>query len=512
MRLPIEILVLACLLVGIFPGATMAPLLDVAARSVLQGATPAYSLAVWHGFNAPLILSLVALVLGTGGYLLARERLNRMAGPPLLRRLQGRRSFEWVLAKIISGARLLERLLGTRRLQTQLRLLAAIACVAGLLPFLRQGYSFGGESGTMIDPGFAVIWIVGGACAIGAAWQAKYHRLAALILMAGAGLASCISFVWLSAPDLAITQLLVETVTTVLLLLGLRWLPKRLPEIWPKGRAPWRVSLRRAADLSIAIAAGIGMTLTAYAVMTRPSLDVASKEFVMRAYAEGGGTNVVNVILVDFRGFDTLGEITVLAIVAITIFSLLRRFRPAAESVATPPQQRTQNAYDDSRDDRSIGDTLTDYLLVPGVIMQWLFPVIAVLSFYLFVRGHDMPGGGFAAGITLSIGLILQYMASGTRRVEARLVVRPMRWVGMGLLLAAATGVGAWLFGHPFLSSWSQYVDLPVLGRIPLATALLFDLGVFLLVVGATALILIALAHQSIRTPRASQPAAVRED
>ena len=139
-----------------------------------------------------------------------------------------------------------------------------------------------------IDPGFAVIWIVGGACAIGAAWQAKYHRLAALILMAGAGLASCISFVWLSAPDLAITQLLVETVTTVLLLLGPALAARSAcRKSGRSGGTPWRVSLRRGADLAIAIAAGIGMALLAYAVMTRPMPDIASRR-VRRARLSGG--------------------------------------------------------------------------------------------------------------------------------------------------------------------------------------------------------------------------------
>src|SRR3546814_12601318 len=90
-------------------------------------------------------------------------------------------------------------------------------------------------------------------------------------------------------------------------------------------------------------------------------------------------------------------------------------------------------------------------------------------------------------------------MAAGPRRVETRLRVRPLPWIGFGLLGAVATGIGAWLFGYPFLTSWFRYLELPVLGSIPLASALLFDLGVFLLVVGATALILIALAHQSIR-------------
>jgi multicomponent K+:H+ antiporter subunit A len=137
--------------------------------------------------------------------------------------------------------------------------------------------------------------------------------------------------------------------------------------------------------------------------------------------------------------------------------------------------------------------------------MEWLSPVILVFALYLLIRGHDLPGGGFAAGVTLSIALSLLYMASGTRAVEARLRVRPLNWVAFGLLIAATTGIGALFFGHPFLTSEFRYVDLPVLGEVPMASALLFDLGVFLLVVGATALILIAIAHQSIRTPASSR-------
>jgi multicomponent K+:H+ antiporter subunit A len=107
----------------------------------------------------------------------------------------------------------------------------------------------------------------------------------------------------------------------------------------------------------------------------------------------------------------------------------------------------------------------------------------------------------------MSIAFILQYMAGGTRWVEERLRVLPVRWVGAGLLIAALTGIGAWLFGLPFLKSYYEYVEVPVLGRIPLSSATVFDLGVFVLVVGATVLMLIALAHQSIRTPRAVPPA-----
>jgi len=213
----------------------------------------------------------------------------------------------------------------------------------------------------------------------------------------------------------------------------------------------------------------------------------------------------VNVILVDFRGFDTMGEITVLAVVALSVFALLRRFRPAADSVGSPEQQRRQNAFDEAAPDRKPGDTVSDYLLVPAASMQWLFPVIVVLAVYLFLRGHDLPGGGFSAGIAIAAAFILQYMAADAKWVEERLRVLPVSWIGLGLLLAAATGLGSLLFGYPFLTSYAQYTNLPLIGAVPTATALFFDLGVLGLVVGATVLMLIALAHQSIRKGRSDR-------
>ncbi|BAV66161.1 monovalent cation/H+ antiporter subunit A [Sphingobium cloacae] len=507
MRLPIEILVLACLLVGIVPALTIGPFLANAVDSVLGDRTPIYSLAIWHGFTMPLLMSVIALVGGTTLYILFRDRLNAVEQSPLIGRLKGRRTFEAVLAMIVNLARGLHDRFGTRRLQVQLRLIIVTALALGTVPFWRLGYSRGPLHDTLIDPVFGLLWLLGGACAVVAAWQAKFHRLVALVLVGGAGLAVCISFVWLSAPDLGLTQLLVEIVTLILLLLGLRWLPKRLPEIWPDGRTPPIVHLRRGGDLAIAVAGGAGVAALAYAMMTRPLPHSISRYFVENAYAGGGGTNVVNVILVDFRGFDTLGEITVLAIVALTVFTLLRRFRPAPESIELPDQQRRQNAFDEASEDHAMGDTLAHYLLVPRVIMQWLFPVILTFALYLLMRGHDLPGGGFAAGVATSIAFVLLYMANGTRLVEASLNVQPVRWISAGLVCAVATGIAAWLFGYPFLTSHSRYLTLPLIGDVPLATALLFDIGVFAVVVGTTLLMLIAIAHQSIRSPRARKPA-----
>ncbi|SEQ51241.1 monovalent cation/H+ antiporter subunit A [Nitrosomonas ureae] len=511
MRLPIEFLVLACLIVGIIPSLTIGPFLHAAVVSVLSERTPEYSLAVWHGFNTPLIMSVTALAGGVLLYLVLRNYLTRCQdGPPGIRNFMGQRIFERFLVTVSwRWARWMEESFGTRRLQPQLCLVVFIAFIAGLWPFFTLDFNPSLPTLAKIDPVFAAIWAIGIVCALGAANMAKYHRMAALILMGGVGLVTCITFVWFSAPDLAVTQLLVEIVTTVLILLGLRWLPKRREEM--DNSTALRTRMRRYRDFSLAVVCGSGMAMLAYVMMTNPLPDTIADFFLERAYVEGGGTNVVNVILVDFRGFDTFGEITVLGIVTLTVFALLRRFRPAPDSIEIPEQQRIQNAFDDAHPDRKVNETVHDYLMVPSVIMQWMFPFIVLLAAYLFLRGHDLPGGGFAAGIAMAIGFLLQYLAGGARWVEDRLpILPPLRWIAIGLILAALTGMGSWIFGFPFLTTYFQYLDIPLIGKVPIASALFFDLGVFSLVVGATALILISLAHQSIRSHRVRVTEAVK--
>src|SRR5262249_46811883 len=125
-----------------------------------------------------------------------------------------------------------------------------------------------------------------------------------------------------------------------------------------------------------------------------------------------------------------------------------------------------------------------------------------------------LPGGGFVAGIAMAAAFILQYIARGTIWVETRLYVMPVRWMGFGLLVGGVTGAASWVFGRPFLTAYFDYAELPLVGRIPMASALLFDIGVFSLVVGATVLMLIAIAHQSLRrhNPRPSdQPALAKQ-
>ena len=508
MRVPVELLVLACVVVGTVPAWSVGWLLATAARPVVGGSLPDYSLAVWHGVNAPLLMSLLALLLGLLVYRryapVLRERAGRCA--PLLTRLDGQQLFHAGLARVSALARRLLRLSSTRRLQPQLLMMVLSAGLTGLGSALIVPLTWGDRARVPATPEFVLLWLVGGAAAIGAAWQAKFHRLAALTLLGVVGLVLCISFAWFSAPDLALTQLAVEVVTIVLFLLGLRWMPKRDPEDHPRlaVRAWWR----RRRDLALALLVGAGLAALSYALLTRQAPLSISPYFIEQALPAGGGSNVVNVMLVDFRAFDTLGEITVLAVVGITVYALLRRFRPPLEVIDRPPQQRADLGADLQGDAEDADGPR--YLAVPAVLVRLLLPVAGLFAFHLFMRGHNEPGGGFVAGLVVSIAFIAQYMVSGTRWVEARMRLRPPRWIAVGLLLALLTGLGSWGAGYPFLTTHTAHVHWPLVGEVHLPSAALFDLGVFCVVVGSTLLLLTALAHQSLRARR--QQAAADDD
>ena len=502
MRFPVELLVLFCLIVGIAPQLSIGIPLKMAATSVLGEQTPYYNLSIWHGINAPLIMSLLAFVLGIILFKILKDRYNLLQSThiPLLYRFNGKQLYESSMLMLASAAARLERLFGTKRLQSQLFLivLASLFTSALMLQAIPDFKQVWPE--TNFNLLFSLLWVIGCACAISAAWMAKYHRLTALILVSGTGIVTSLTFLWLSAPDLALTQLMVETVTTILLLLGLRWLPARISAKKMNLVASNSDKLRRGRDLIIAIMAGSMMSLISYLVLIHPAQFSISHFFIDNALPGGGGTNVVNVLLVDFRSFDTLGEITVLSVVALTVYALLRRFRPAAESLGITGQQ--SNQIDPATQQTPAEQANSGYLQIPGIYLRLLLPIIGITAIYFFMRGHNLPGGGFTAGLIFSVGLILQYMLAGTIWIESHMRLNPHRWIAVGLGLACGTGLVSLALGYPFLTTHTAHLTLPLLGEIHFPSAFVFDLGVFGVVVGTTMLILIAIAHQSVRSHR----------
>jgi multicomponent K+:H+ antiporter subunit A len=204
---------------------------------------------------------------------------------------------------------------------------------------------------------------------------------------------------------------------------------------------------------------------------------------------------VVNVILVDFRGYDTFGEITVLGIAAIGVLALMegmRTRRPLADT-----------------DGRSW--TFAEQPLLLRVAAAVVLPVALVFTIYIFMRGHNLPGGGFIAGLITAVALVLQFMSMGQAKAESLLRGqagrRFVKWIGAGLGIAGLTGVGAFVWGRPFLTSAHGHPHVPLLGDLPLASAALFDLGVYLVVVGATLLTISVLGTVS---REGAQPASPR--
>ncbi len=512
MLVPSALLVLACLLVGILPSRTVGPLLETATRSILIDDMPTYSLAVWHGFTLPLLMSVLALVGGFVIYVLLYMHRRRSHGrTPFISRFDGRRTFDVMIIRLIRVAGFLHRLTSSRRLQTQLVLIVCIAAGAALLGAYVNKVAWGGMPVTRVDPTLALLWAAGIACALGAAYQAKYHRLAALIMVGGTGLITCLTFAWFSAPDLALTQITVEVVTVVLILLGLRWLPRRIEMDDPRRRTV-RARARRARDAVVAAVIGTSMAALVFAVLTRPRRLDLSSFFVEHSLPQAGGGNVVNVILVDFRAFDTFGEITVVGIVALTVYALLRRFRPAVESIDVPRAQRE----DLERRSQLAADPNemlpSGFMMVPAVLVRLLLPMAGLVSLFFLLRGHNLPGGGFIGGLVLATAVIVQYMVGGALWVEARTRLKPLYWIATGLLAAGTAGIAAWFTGNTFLTSFAYELHLPLIGTVHLFSTLWFDIGVYMLVVGATVLMLVALAHQSLRSYRRPAPAPASSD
>ena len=465
---------------GHLPALTIGLFLDVGVRALLGRDTPAYSLALWHGFSRPVVMSLVALGGGAVLYALLQKNLARGAdATPLLPRIDTRRVFDGLLVMLRRWA-LPRRAARHPAAATAAPPAVAAALLASLWPIFERGLQAGPLPWSRVDPALALAWAVGASCALGAAWQAKFHRLVADAHWRGR--ARGVPHVRLDVgPGPALTQLLVEIVTTVLLLLGLRWLPKRVPFAGP---GPARAALpRRVRDLALAVAAGSVLAALSYAVMTRPLPETISRYFVEQASAKG--TNVVNVILVDFRGFDTLVEITVLAVVAIAVYALLRRFRPArercrdaapAEGAERCRQRRGSAGPGGDHAPRFSGDLHARHLPAAprptsgrGLRRRHHAGDRGDPS----VHGRQHLLGGEPARDPP--GALDGHRPRRRRRHRRRL----------------------WLFGHPFLTS--HIVHAAALGEVHLPSAFFFDLGVFSLVVGATGLILIALAHQSLR-------------
>lgn len=466
MRIPVEVLALLCLLVGILPAYTVAPLLATAAQASLNTVIPEYSLAIWHGFNLPLLMSLLALLGGLVIYFLRNALFTWFYGLP---RLETTQIFEQCIKSVVETATWVNQRLENGSLQRYLSIVLVSMLVVVIVATAPLKSWVGSIPHTTPDAPMILGMLILIATSLGAAVLHR-RRLVALSVLGVTGLTVSLTFLYFSAPDLALTQLVVEVVTIILIILAIFFMPYEVPAE--------STSLRRLRDWVVAIGSGVMMSLLVYAVLTRP-YDSIAPFFLENSLVGGGGTNVVNVILVDFRGFDTLGEITVLAIAGLGIYGLLYGLHLA------PP----------TKDYGGRSWSSDSHPMILDVVSRMLMPLALLISAFVFVRGHNLPGGGFIAGLITAAALILQFIAHGVDWTQKRQSISYHAITGFGLLLATLTGLGSWLFGQPFLTTAFGHFHWPWVGEFELATAILFDLGVYLVVVGSTLLSLSNLSH-----------------
>jgi multicomponent K+:H+ antiporter subunit A len=489
MLLPVGLLVVLCIAVGLAPAWVAGPTLAVAAQAALHGGPvgemPAYHLAIWHGVNLPLLMSAVAVAGGVLLYFGLQRFINlhKLVRLPGWVSTGGRDLFMMGTQAALSASRGLTDLLQNGSLQRYLALLVVMALAAGAWPFLHGAAPAARPAPLHLDglnAGYVAVWTIGMAATVGTvlAWR---QRLLAVVLMGAVGLVVCLAFVWFSAPDLALTQLLVEVATVMLLMLALRWLPAESP---PEVRRHQRWRAWR--DGALALGVGGGVAALVWQVLAQPGVSMADY-FLQTALPLGGGSNVVNVIIVDYRGFDTLGEITVLVIAGLIIHALL-----APVTAGQPLQPGPGGSANE-------GDR---HPLMLQLAARALLPFVVLVSVYLYLRGHNQPGGGFIAGLVLALGLLVMHVSHGQRWVGERSPLDYRGWMGWGLLIAGGTGIASGWYGAPFLTTTYDYPWLPGVGGVPMASAAAFDLGVYLVVVGATVVMLTGLGRLSVKASR----------
>ncbi|MFB9545288.1 hydrogen gas-evolving membrane-bound hydrogenase subunit E, partial [Micromonospora sagamiensis] len=457
-----------------------------------------YHLALWHGPTLALGLSVAAVAAGAGLFLLTHRR-RLPAGPWLP--FDGAAAYQ----RVVNGVdRLAVELTGATQRGSLPFYLGVILLVLVVLPggALLAGTPWSGTFRAWDTPLQAVAGAVVIVSAVAAARALR--RLTAMILVGVAGYGTAVLFVLHGAPDLALTQFLVETVTIVMFVLVLRRLPEKFSE------RPIRSSRRGRIGLGIAVGAvTAGM---AYVAAGGREAEPISVGFPDEAVSYGGGKNVVNVTLVDIRAWDTMGEIAVLVVAATGVASLIfrrsrdldRRSGIPGATTATPSRPRWLTT----------GATTRRQSVILQVVTRLLFHAIVVFSIYLLFSGHNAPGGGFAAGLVAGLALTVRYLAGGRTELNSAAPVDAGKLLGAGLFVAVGTGVAAIPFGGEFLQSALLDLHLPVVGHLHFVTSVFFDVGVYLIVVGLVLDILRSLGAEMDRqheTERSDVPAEVRD-
>ncbi|WP_245554884.1 Na+/H+ antiporter subunit A [Nesterenkonia alba] len=463
---------------------------------VAEGIEPTY-LALWHGWTPVLGLSVVSWVLGLAAFWLIGRTSDPQKAAPLM--LDAERLYRNTIRTLDDFAGWLTAKTQRGSLAWYLFIIIAVATAlpAGIIAFTEhtvpEHIILAEEPLQMV---LGAVIISGG---FGAIWAPKRFMAVLMVALCGWGIAGI--FALQGAPDLALTLLLVESIILVVFVLALRSLPAG---IWTQN--PARFKLGRAL-----LGAGFGVVMMVVAAIAMDSrvAEPVSVEYPWMAYDVGHGANIVNVTLVDIRVWDTFGEITVLAAAATGVASLIfvkRRdvVRKELHEVPTgsvgrvlSDQELSTRQMKEIRVARSFATVAREAWLVAGrtlapehrsiifeVVTRLMFHAIILLSVYLLLAGHNTPGGGFAGGLLAGLAFVLRYLAGGRYELEAAIPFSAGAVMGWGLAIACFTGVLPLFLGGAAFQSFTVDFALPVFGEHHLVSSVLFDVGVYLVVIG----------------------------
>ncbi|WP_210506398.1 Na+/H+ antiporter subunit A [Naasia sp. SYSU D00057] len=457
--------------------AVLAPAADVLPAE----GEPAH-LSLWHGFELPLLLSAVTIGIGAGAFL-ARDRIARLQARTALRR-SATDAYRSTLSGIDRVAARTTTLVQRGSLPYYLAVILVVFAVAVTAALVRLGPDLP-EVRLWDEPGQLAVGIVIAVAAIAGAVAGK--RFQAVVLVGVTGFGMALLFANFGAPDLALTQALVELVTLVAFVLVLRRLPARLGtkhgSSFQLGRALLGVvvALIMSAVALVALAARTGVPI--------------SVEFPRLAVDGGHGINIVNVTLVDIRGWDTMGELSVLIVAATGVASLV--FLSSRSDRMPEFARRSGRSLMRGRAGRSTSDEDRGSWLLAGrtlaprnrsilleVVVRLAFPALIVVSLYLLLAGHNAPGGGFAGGLVAGLALVARYLAAGRIELAAAAPVSAGALLGSGLLFATGAALVPLFLGVDALTSTYLDLDLGWFGSVTFVTSTIFDLGVYLVVIG----------------------------
>ncbi|MDO5498727.1 MAG: Na+/H+ antiporter subunit A [Propionibacteriaceae bacterium] len=441
-------------------------------------------LGLWHGLNLVLLLSLVTLALGAILFALRIhiEQWQREA-PHVPAAVSG---YRWVMKSLdrtsLEVTGLLHR--GSLPLSLSLILLVLIVIPGGAMVLagmdvLGAGIPVGIK--LFENPAQLLVAVVVAVAAVAAVNSLR--RLRAVFLVAVTGYGVAMLFLLHGAPDLALTQVLVETVSLVVFVLVLRRFSSRFPDVASGRVRAWRIALGVFTGLvfaGVALLAPMGRT----AAPDSTDMPQSAVEF-------GGGYNIVNVILVDIRAWDTMGEISVVLVAATGVASLIFLQSTNLSRVRLNLAAARAKRFVRSSTVAEVG-WLSEVRAVPGerrslmfeVVTRLVFHAVMLWSLYLLFTGHNDPGGGFAGGLVAGLGLTIRYLAGGAAELRAAMPVMPGALLGSGLFLSAGAGLVSMLVGGQVLESWTFDIGFPVIGNIHIVTSMFFDIGVYLVVIG----------------------------